>query len=181
MFTGKITLKETDANDLDSLLKLRNSGDVMRYAGFPDGPGETMEHLRSVWLPWSLGNRPKRRHYSVYAEGVGYCGEAFYDVDDAHGSLAAMDIKLLPEARGKGIACAALSYALEMAFSAGGAARACVDPHPDNEKALALCRRLGFRPAARPQHLQRAGDEASRNSLYLEITAEQWRQHRSRR
>lgn len=160
-----ITIKLTDRDDLKNVQTLWADPDVMRYVGFPEGLHETMEHLETEWLPW-VQNPPRRQHYSVYADT--YCGESFYDVDET--GLACMDIKLLPHARGKGIGYKALSHALDAAFREGGAKTAYVDPDPENHKALALYRRLGFQNAERPAHL----DDPGCPYVYLELTRENW-------
>jgi len=163
-FTGSVELRLTGEGDLENVQKLWASPEVMRYVGFPEGLHKTLEELRQ-WLPW-VQQPPKRQHYSVYVQGVGYCGESYYDVDET--GLACMDIKLLPCARGKGIGYTALAYALDQAFHVGKAERAYVDPNPENRKALALYASLGFLPAIRPAHLE------PWDSLYFELTAEKW-------
>ncbi len=152
----------TGLSDLLNVQRLWADPGVMVSVGFPEGLHETLENLESNWLPW-VQQPPKRQHWSVYEHGR-YCGETFYEVDET--GLAAMDIKLLPEARGQGIASAALSFALDAAFHAGGAKRAYVDPDIRNEKALALYDRLGFRSAPWPQQV-----EATEGHVYLEISA----------
>lgn len=164
-FSGEITIKETGASDLENVQRLWATPEVMRFVGFPDGLHETIEHLRDEWLPWVIA-KPQRCHYSVYCETIGYCGESFYDVDE-HG-LASMDIKLLPAARGKGIAEKALTFALNQAFAEGNAAAAWVDPDPRNGKALALYARLGFREAPRPAHIEPYPNP------WLKLTREDW-------
>jgi RimJ/RimL family protein N-acetyltransferase len=163
-YSGKITIKETSAEDLENIMSLWNNGDVMRYVGFPEGLGITMDKLKR-WLNWAIA-KPGRCHYSIYADGIGYCGETFYDVDAEH-KTAALDIKLLPEAHGKGIAAYALSYVMDRALKDGGADRAYVDPHPDNVKAWLLYEKLGFISRPRPDYLEEW-------ETYLEITKEEW-------
>lgn len=164
-FTGVVTIRNTGLEDLKNVQRLWADPSVMHFVGFPEGLHETLEHLEQSWLPW-VQQPPKRQHWSVYADGVGYCGETFYEVDDT--GLACMDIKLLSSARGKGIAQKALSYALTQAFQAGGADRAYVDPSPENTKAVALYASLGFLPAQRPAHLE------PWDSLYFELTRQDW-------
>lgn len=163
-FAGSIEMRLTGEADLANVQRLWASPEVMHYVGFPEGLHKTLEELRR-WLPW-VQQPPKRQHYSIYAHGVGYCGESFYDVDETR--LAVMDIKLLPCARGKGIGHTALSYALDQAFRVGKAERAYVDPNPENRKALSLYASLGFLPAQRPAHLE------PWDSLYFELTAAGW-------
>lgn len=167
-FAGSVELRLTGEADLENVRKLWASPEVMRYVGFPEGLQKTIEQMHR-WLPW-VQQPPVRQHYSVYAHGVGYCGESFYDVDET--GLACMDIKLLPCARGKGIGYTALSYALDQAFRVGKAERAYVDPNPENRKALSLYASLGFLPAVRPAHLE------PWESLYFEMTADVWETRR---
>ena len=44
-----ITISETGESDLENVLALWNDGDVMKYVGFPNGLGETMEGMLR-WL-----------------------------------------------------------------------------------------------------------------------------------
>ncbi|MBQ7871878.1 MAG: GNAT family N-acetyltransferase [Oscillospiraceae bacterium] len=166
-----IRIKLTDLNDLRNVQALWASPAVMHFVGFPEGLHESMEALENNWLPW-VQQPSLRRHYSVYAEEIGYCGEAFYDVDEE--GLACMDIKLLPAARGKGIAALALSHALDEAFLIGGAKRAWVDPNPENAAALRLYARLGFRETARATHLEDPGCPY----VYMEVSREDWQARR---
>lgn len=161
-----IHIKLTDKSDLLNVQRLWAAPAVMQYVGFPQGLHETLESLENNWLPW-MQQFPTRRHYSVYREG-GYCGEAFYDVDET--GLACMDVKLLPEARGQGIGSYALSHALDQAFLQGGAKRAYVDPDPENFSALKLYRRLGFRETERASHLEDPGCPY----VYLEVSRDDW-------
>ena len=98
-------------------------------------------------------------------EDGNYCGEAFYRIDPERRS-AALDIKLFSFARGRGIGTAGLSHAIREAFR-NGAERVWVDPNPENGKAIALYRRLGFREKEYPSYLY-SGDEAPR-SIYMEL------------
>ena len=159
-------IKNTEKEDILNVQRLWATPEVMHFVGFPEGLHETLAHLEQEWLPWTQ-NPPLRQHYSVY-DGDEYCGEAFYDVDEA--GYACMDIKLLPDARGKGIAAFALSYALDQAFLMGGAKIAWVDPNPENTKALKLYNRLGFRENKRPGHLEDPGCAY----VYMEVTREEW-------
>ena len=158
-----ITIKETTRNDLSNVQKLWADGDVMKFVGFPEGLHETDEAM-SRWLDRIAAARPATNHFSVYDDGV-YCGEAFYRIDEKHGSSAALDIKLFRLARGRGIAAAALSYAIDEAFK-NGAERVWVDPNPENAKAIALYERLGFQRKPMPAYLTGGGEITS---IYMEL------------
>ena len=154
-------LRLTCEADLEHVQRLWATPSVMHYVGFPEGLHETMAHLRENWLPW-VQQPPKRQHWSVYAEGVGYCGETYYNVDET--GLACMDVKLLDCARGKGIGYRALSHALNAAFHVGGADRATWTLIRKTGRLLALYAALGFLPAVRPSHLE------PWDSTYFELT-----------
>ena len=156
-------IKETTAADLKSVQRLWADGDVMKFVGFADGLIKTDEEMKD-WYRWIETNRPRINHYSIFEDG-NYCGEAFYAIDPEHG-CAALDIKLFAFARGRGIGAAGLSHAIREAFR-NGAERVWVDPNPENGKAIALYRRLGFRERDFPAYLL-SGEEAP-HSIYMEL------------
>ena len=165
----QIHIRATSKEDLINVQRLWADPEVMFYVGFPNGLHETIEHLENRWLLW-VQHPPLRQHCSIYADGIGYCGESFYDVDDT--GLACMDIKLLPQARGKGIAFAGLAHALNQVFTQTNAVSAYVDPNPENIKAIRLYERLGFRCTARASHL----DDPGCPYVYMELTRADWEQ-----
>ena len=164
MYIGEITIKETDEKDLPNIMDLWNNGEVMFYVGFPKGIGVTIEQLKN-WLN-GVNKNEIRRHYSIYDENIGYCGETYYEIDLEH-DLATLDIKLLPKAQGKGVAAYALSYVLNQVFENNLATKAYVDPNPENKKAWKLYEKLGFVSKPRPKFLQEY-------EIYLEITKDTW-------
>ncbi|MGN1027112.1 MAG: GNAT family N-acetyltransferase [Faecousia sp.] len=157
-----ITVLETSEKDLTSVQQLWADGDVMKYVGFPDGLQQTDEDM-AQWYKWVQSSRPRLNHYSVFEDGI-YCGETFYEIDERRDNSAALDIKLFPFARGRGIATKALSFAIEEAFR-HGASKVWVDPKPLNEKAIRLYERLGFDRRAMPKDLQ---ESEGYSSIYME-------------
>ena len=137
----------TSEADLESLHALWNDGDVMRFVGFPEGLGMTLPKMHA-WYQRLSSNRPLRDHFSIY-DGDTFCGESYFDIDSY--GYAALDIKLFAAARSKGLGQLGLRHAIREAFTRG-AHTVWVDPHPDNQKALALYRRLGFKATQRPSH-----------------------------
>lgn len=164
-----IIIKETSQEELLNLMSLWNNGGVMSFVGYPQGFGMTLPKLME-WLPWAI-SKPNRCHYSIYHDEIVYCGETFYHLDEKHKN-AALDIKLLPETQGRGIAKYALRFAIEQAFIQGKAKRVYVDPHPDNVKAWNLYRKLGFISKPQPTYLEPW-------DTYLEISREDWENNRS--
>lgn len=160
---SSVMISETTKDDLDNIMSLWNDGEVMHFVGFPKGLGITKEKMER-WIEWAI-KKPHRCHYSIYENEIGYCGETFYNVNEA--GAAALDIKLFPKSRGKGIALKALMYAIEHAFNEGKAKLVYVDPHPDNLKAWKLYEKIGFVSKPRPDFL-------GEGETYLEITRSQW-------
>ena len=158
-----IEIKETTARDIENIQRLWADGDVMKFVGFPDGLIETDEEMKN-WFMWIESHRPVLNHYSIFEDGK-YCGESFYKIDREHQS-AALDIKLFRFARGRGIATAGLTHAIKEAFR-NGAETVWVDPNPENTKAIALYKRMGFRQKDFPDYLF-SGDEV-RSSIYMEL------------
>src|SRR6478609_2129707 len=137
------TVRPTTPVDLPDLARLWNDAAVMRHVGFPDGLGITADDLGRWWD--ALDGDPRRRHLTIEAPDLGYCGEA-HDRADPAGETATVDIKLRPAAQGRGLGALGLSAALDELFGRDLARRATVDPHRDNAPALRLYERLGFRP-----------------------------------
>ena len=155
-----IEIRETTYDDIKNVQSLWADADVMRYI-WPGGLQETEEGVRE-WLDRNLASG---KHYSIYEDGR-YCGETAYQIDEASRS-AAMDIKLFSFARGRGIATGALSHAMEEAFK-NGAETLWVDPHPANDKAIALYERLGFVRKEMPEHVIAMGEDPDR-FVYMEL------------
>jgi RimJ/RimL family protein N-acetyltransferase len=147
----KLVIKKTTADDLENILGLWNSGEVMKYVGFPEGLNYDMDQMKK-WLDY-INENSNSRHYSIYEAELGYCGETFYEVDSMH-DVAALDIKLLPQAQGRNIAYSALKNTIRTVFGQNLASKVYVDPHPDNQKAWKLYARLGFKDVPRPLYLE---------------------------
>lgn len=160
----KLLIRESSNEDLENILSLWNNGEVMSFVGFPEGLGVSMDKMVE-WLSWAI-SKPSRCHYSIYHEEIGFCGETFYNVNQEHG-IAALDIKLFPQARGKGIAEYSLRYVINQAFDQGNAKKVYVDPHPDNKKAWKLYEKLGFSECPRPVFLEEW-------DTYLELSRDNW-------
>ena len=161
-----IIIKESTYDDIKNIQSLWADADVMKYI-WPGGLHETEEAVRE-WLDRFIAARPKQNHYSIFEDGK-YCGETQYRIDEETGG-ASLDIKLLEFARGRGIATQALSYSIQEALK-NGAKTLWVDPHPENEKAIALYSKLGFIQKEMPQHVIAMGEDPSAY-VYMELNFE---------
>ena len=157
-----VTIKESTYDDIKNIQSLWADPDVMKYI-WPGGLHETEEAVRE-WLDRFISAGPEQKYYSIFEDGK-YCGETQYSVDKDTLS-ASLDIKLFGFARGRGIATAGLSYAIQEAFR-NGAEIVWVDPNPENKKAIALYTRLGFLRKDFPGYLLKEGEDPS--SIYMEL------------
>lgn len=146
----KLEIRETAEEHIGDLRRLWANGDVMKFVGFPNGLQCSSEEMRD-WHASIRATRPRVNHFSIFLNDH-YIGETYYNIDTQHGNLASLDIKLLSQARGKGVAGRALSFAIDQAFK-NGAVKVYVDPVKENRKAIALYERLGFAVAQPPKHL----------------------------
>jgi RimJ/RimL family protein N-acetyltransferase len=143
-------LPTTDA-DLAVLGRLWNDGRVMRWVGFPHGLGIDADGLRR-WYD-ELRADENRRHFVIRDRDGEFCGELSYAVDRAHGR-AVLDIKLVPEAQGGGIAAYALSWLVEHLFAREPDVEAVwAEPSPENDASRALYARCSFVERGRPADL----------------------------
>ena len=157
-----IAIRESTYEDIGNIQKLWADPEVMQYI-WPGGLTETEESVRE-WLDCFITGRPAQNHYSVFEDGK-YCGESFYEIDAEHQS-AALDIKLFGFARGRGIASEGLSHAIKEAFR-NGAETVWVDPNPENLKAIALYKKLGFQQKSFPMYL--VSEDEEQNFIYMEL------------
>ena len=159
------TLHETNRVDLPELLTMWNDGRVMGWVGFPDGLGYELSRMEE-WLK-AVDANPGRRHFLVRdAEGI-FCGETHYSIDRKH-CRAGLDIKLLPEAQGRGLATAALSRVIRLVFESDPEVNAVwTEPRGDNGAARRLYSRCGLSPFERP------GDMEPWES-YWDLRRERW-------
>lgn len=162
MYNEKVEIKETCKEDLENIVALWNDGQVMSYVGFPQGLGISYEDLER-WLK-GVNQNIYRKHYSIYTDDLGYCGETYYEIDHEN-DLAILDIKVFPKAQGKGIAEYSLRCAIAQVFQQKLASKAIVDPEPENKAAWKLYKKLGFVSKPRPEYLEPG-------LTYLEITPE---------
>ncbi|MBR6156190.1 MAG: ribosome small subunit-dependent GTPase A [Lachnospiraceae bacterium] len=161
-----ITIKESTYDDIRNIQSLWADEDVMKYI-WPGGLHETEDAVRE-WLDRFINAGPEKNHYSIFEDGK-YCGETQYGIDEATHS-AALDIKLFKFARGRGIATRALEHSIDEAFK-NGAETVWVDPRPNNTKAIALYRRLGFVRKEMPEHVIALGEDPT-VFIYMELGKE---------
>jgi RimJ/RimL family protein N-acetyltransferase len=143
-----LSIKETTVDDLADLGQLWNDGRVMRWVGFADGLGLDAEGLRE-WFE-RLRSSCVSHHFVIRDPDLGFCGELFYRADSVH-RRAELDVKLVPEVQGRGIATAGLSWLIECVFTREPEVDAVwTEPTPENAASRALYARGGLAETRRP-------------------------------
>lgn len=158
-------IRATAEGDLPRLMKLWNDGQVMGWVGFPNGLGYDLEGMKN-WFR-QLQADPDAHHFVVFDNDGNFCGELFYKTDITH-KRAALDIKLLPQAQGRGIASETLQALIQLVFTTEAEIEAVwTEPSEENTAARKLYTRCGLTPKPRPADLE---DWVS----YWELRREDW-------
>lgn len=144
----RVVIRSTTENNLTDIMHLWNNGEVMKWVGFPDGLGYSLQDMRK-WYERLLST-PERHHFLVQAEQVGFCGEVFYAVDGEY-NRAGLDIKFMPGAQGRGLATDALKTLIRHVFEQEPEVNAVwVEPSEVNTAARDLYTRCSLTPKPRP-------------------------------
>ncbi len=147
----KVIIRTTTRQDLADLIKLWNDGRVMQWVGFPNGLGYDAGKIRD-WFE-KLQSQPHRHHFTVWADGMGFCGEVYYAIDKQH-QRAGLDIKFRPEAQGQGLATDALKTLIRCVFETEKDVEVVwTEPHKANTASQKLYARCGLEPEQRPSDL----------------------------
>ena len=147
----RLHIRETTLDDLADLGRLWNDGHVMQWVGFPEGLGLEHDGLRD-WFE-RLQSSGREHHFLIHEPDFGFCGELFYRIDSHH-RRAELDVKLVPEAQGRGIATTGLSWLIQRIFTREPEVDAVwTEPVPDNAPSRALYARCGLAEIVRPDDL----------------------------
>jgi RimJ/RimL family protein N-acetyltransferase len=148
----RVTIRTTSKADLGDLMGLWNDGRVMKWVGFPDGLGYDWNDMND-WFA-RIEADPARHHFVVIAPEIGFCGEVYYAVEIKH-RRAGLDIKLTPQAQGKGLAIDALKTLINHIFETEAEVdKVWTQPSQANLAARRLYTRCGLKPDTRPANMQ---------------------------
>ena len=149
-----LNIFSTTQADLENLIRLWNDGRVMKWVDYPDGLGYEYEKVQKWFEDYE--KNPNSHHFVIDDEDHKFCGELFYRIYTAH-NIASLDIKLVPEAQGKGIATQALNALIETVFEEEpDIEEVFTEPSDSNKKAQQLYTRCGLSPRPRPDFLHSA-------------------------
>ena len=89
----------------------------MKCVGFPEGLGYERDKVEK-WFA-KVEADPSRYHFVVIPLEAGFFGETYFSIDRDH-NRASLDIKLIPQAQGQGLATDALSPLIQHVFEVEG-------------------------------------------------------------
>lgn len=166
--TGEaVIIKETNENDLQDLQRLWNNGEVMRSVGYPEGLGQTFAEM-TLWYN-NIVESYKANHYVILNKDHDFCGEIFYRKDPEH-KRAGLDIKILPETQGNGLATEALELFIDYIFKNEEEIEVVwTEPAEENKAARRLYTRVGLQEKERP-------DDIGAEVPYWELTRADWQE-----
>ena len=145
-----IALKPTGPNDLSFLQALWNDGRVMKWVGFPEGVGVTEASMAKWYAQYSAD--VNFHHFIITNKKEQRCGEVCFRLQDGYASL---DIKLCPEAQGKGIATQSLNAVIDAAFNDSQECQLVwTEPRVENQAARRLYTRCGLVESLRPPEME---------------------------
>ncbi|MBI5034662.1 MAG: GNAT family N-acetyltransferase [Chloroflexi bacterium] len=166
MTGNSVTIRTTTRDDFADLMTLWNDGRVMQWVGFPNGFGYDVEKI-GKWFE-KLQSQPHRHHFVVYADGVGFCGEVYYVVEQKY-RRAELDIKFVPAAQGQGLAADALQTLIRHVFEIEKEVDVVwTEPRQDNSASRKLYTRCGLTAQPRPSDLEPF-------ESYWALSRENWR------
>lgn len=148
----RVVIRSTSETDLPDIMDLWNDGNVMKWVGFPEGLGYDQEEMKKWFTMIQMD--PKRHHFVVYAEEIGFCGEVYYAVDKMN-KRAGLDVKFTHKAQGHGLAIDALDTLIRYVFRSELEVEAVyTGPSEENIAARKLYTRCGLREKPRPADLE---------------------------
>lgn len=153
---ARVTLRRMTVDDTDTVLRLRSDASVLTQL-FSDAPPTREAHLR--WLA-DVEARSDRQEFVIVeresGRAVGTIGLS--QIDRRHHRAEYGVLIGEPAARGKGLAAEASRLLLRYAFGELGLHRVFLHVLADNEPALRLYERLGFKTeGCLRQHVSKAG------------------------
>ena len=163
-----VTLRPQTLDDAGLIIRWRSDPAVQSQMFSERAP--TLDEHRA----WFSGLREDRKEYIIVAEGMRAIGTAGLSHIDPRDGAAEYGILIGErDCLGKGYASAASHELLRIAFKEMGLQRVVLRVFADNERAIGLYLKLGFRrEPVRCEPVRKAG--VLRDVISMSITADQW-------
>ncbi len=145
MIGKTVVLREYRREDLPAIRSWINDGETTRYLGGSFRRPQTWEQTEIMLDRRLEGDMGGEGFVIADRESLAYLGQCDLMMIDNVARKAEIAVVLMPEARGRGAAFEGLSLLLAYAFDTLNLNRLWLRCAAENERALALYERLGFR------------------------------------
>jgi len=157
----RLTLRPLSEDDVEALLPAVESPGIREWWGDTSDADRQRE-----------GFRDEGSAFAIYVEDslAGWLG--FDEELEPDYKSVALDIMLMPGHQDQGLGPEALRTAIRWLIDDRGHHRFTIDPAVENERAIAAYRSVGFEPVGVLRRSERAPDGRWRDSLLLDLLAE---------
>ncbi|MDR3310707.1 MAG: GNAT family N-acetyltransferase [Oscillospiraceae bacterium] len=167
---GSLTIRNAEPSDAEQLCAWWNDGAVMAHAGFPNGLGETPEHIRESLL---TDTDDARRRHIIELRGKPVGEMSFKNLG---GGTAEIGIKICdPAEQNKGYGATLLAMFTDALFGRFGYGKIVLDTNLKNERAQHVYeKKLGFTRLRVRENSWRDQLGELQSAVDYELTKETW-------
>lgn len=165
--TARLRLRSARPEDLAAMHAVLSDPRAMRWWSTP--PHATRDQT-AAWLDSMLANGPDQPDFVVEREGLVIGKAGFW-------RLPEVGYILHPDHWGQGLACEAVSAAVDHVLATRPLDQLTADVDPENRASIRLLERLGFVRTGFAERTLKVGDEW-KDSLYYALTRRDWRARR---
>ena len=160
----RVTLRPLTDEDVERLVEIVAAPGVREWWGTPDPTEREREGLRNDGAAFAV---------EVDGELAGWL--AFNEESEPDYRHAALDIALAPPFQDRGLGPEALRTVIRWLADERGHHRFTIDPARQNERAIRAYAKVGFRPVGILRRAERGADGLWRDSLLMDLLAEELR------
>jgi aminoglycoside 6'-N-acetyltransferase len=153
-----VTLRPLEEGDLDELARIVGEPSAREWWG----PLDDLDELRNEGCAFAI---------EVDGELAGWLG--YSEENDPQYRHAGLDIVLAPGFQGRGLGPSALRLAARWLIDERGHHRLTIDPAAENERAIHVYKKVGFRPVGVLRRYERAPDGRWRDGLLMDLLADE--------
>ena len=161
-----VSLRPVRPDDISALAAMLARPEVARWwPGYEDRVRVEVEFL---------GEEPDLTVYAIEVDGRVAGSIQSFEESEADFRHANIDLFIDPDLHGRGIGSAAIRKLAAHLIDEKGHHRLTIDPAADNEVAIRVYEKVGFRPVGRMRQYQRMADGTWTDGLLMELLADEF-------
>jgi len=160
-----VTLRRVLRDDIPALAAMLARPEVARW-----WPGYDRARVEAEFL----GEEPDLTIYAIEVGGRLAGSIQSFEESEADFRHANIDLFVDPDLHGRGIGSAAIRRLAAILIDEKGHHRLTIDPAADNEVAIRVYEKVGFRPVGRMRQYQRMGDGTWADGLLMELLRDEF-------